>query len=80
MKVFLTLEYCIHFRFICSTIRFATQIFGSRVRVSGASQIAEIELAEKQKMKEKCDKIIGHGINCFINRYAQAHSIHDNTN
>merc|ERR1711990_635788 len=32
------------------------------------SKVAEIEQAEKQKMIEKCDKIIGHGINCFINR------------
>jgi hypothetical protein len=31
-------------------------------------QVAEIEAAEKNKMKEKCEKIIGHGINCFINR------------
>lgn len=44
------------------------KIFGSRVKVSGAAQVAQIELAEKQKMKEKCDKIISHGINCFINR------------
>jgi T-complex protein 1 subunit beta len=32
------------------------------------AQVAEIEAAEKNKMKEKCEKIIGHGINCFINR------------
>jgi len=44
------------------------KIFGSRVRVTGTAQVAQIELAEKQKMKEKCDKIISHGINCFINR------------
>jgi len=44
------------------------KVFGSRVRVSGAAQIAEIEQAEKDKMKEKCDKIIKHNINCFINR------------
>jgi T-complex protein 1 subunit beta len=31
-------------------------------------QVAEIEGAEKGKMKDKVDKIIGHGINCFINR------------
>lgn len=31
-------------------------------------QVADIEAAEKNKMKEKCDKIIAHGINCFINR------------
>ncbi|XP_002131299.2 T-complex protein 1 subunit beta-like [Ciona intestinalis] len=44
------------------------KIFGSRVRVDGTAKVAEIELAEKQKMKEKCEKIINHGINCFINR------------
>ena len=27
-----------------------------------------IEAAEKQKMREKVDKIIAHGINCFVNR------------
>jgi hypothetical protein len=32
------------------------------------TQVAEIEAAEKGKMREKCEKIIGHGINCFINR------------
>jgi len=32
------------------------------------SKVAEIEAAEKDKMKHKCEKIIGHGINCFINR------------
>ena len=30
--------------------------------------MAEIEAAEKEKMREKCMKIIGHGINCFIDR------------
>lgn len=31
-------------------------------------KVAEIEEAEKQKMRNKCNKIINHGINCFINR------------
>lgn len=31
-------------------------------------QVGEIEAAEKSKMREKCEKIISHGINCFINR------------
>jgi T-complex protein 1 subunit beta len=31
-------------------------------------QVGEIEAAEKEKMRQKCQKIIGHGINCFINR------------
>ena len=31
-------------------------------------KVAEIEAAEKAKMREKCEKILAHGINCFINR------------
>ncbi|EES00273.1 hypothetical protein SORBI_3003G060500 [Sorghum bicolor] len=31
-------------------------------------KVADIEAAEKQKMREKVQKIIGHGINCFVNR------------
>ena len=31
-------------------------------------KVAEIEEAEKNKMANKCKKIIEHGINCFINR------------
>ncbi|KAI4366275.1 hypothetical protein MLD38_022170 [Melastoma candidum] len=38
------------------------------VHVDSMSKVAEIEAAEKQKMREKVQKIIGHGINCFINR------------
>lgn len=45
------------------------QIFGSRVRVDSTAKVAEIELAEKEKMKEKVERILKHGINCFINRY-----------
>lgn len=44
------------------------KIFGSRVRVESTAKIAEIEEAEKQKMKEKVDKIIAHKANVFINR------------
>ncbi|TWW64421.1 T-complex protein 1 subunit beta [Takifugu flavidus] len=44
------------------------KIFGSRVRVDSTARVAEIELAEKEKMKEKVDRILKHGINCFINR------------
>jgi T-complex protein 1 subunit beta len=32
------------------------------------AKIAEIEEAEKNKMRNKCKKIIDHGINVFINR------------
>ncbi|KAM0861389.1 hypothetical protein ACQ4PT_045934 [Festuca glaucescens] len=44
------------------------KIYGARVRVDSMSKVADIEAAEKQKMREKVNKIIGHGINCFVNR------------
>ncbi len=31
-------------------------------------QVADIEKAEKDKMRGKVEAIIGHGINCFVNR------------
>jgi len=44
------------------------KIYGSRVRVESLSKVAEIEEAEKLRMRAKCQKIIDHGINCFVNR------------
>ncbi|CAF2316895.1 unnamed protein product [Rotaria sp. Silwood2] len=44
------------------------KIFGSRVRVDSVAKVAELELAEKEKMKDKVDKILQHGCNVFINR------------
>eukprot|EP00798_Chlamydomonas_sp_ICE-L_P025258 gene25258-10907_t len=44
------------------------KIYGARVRVDSMSKVAEIEEAEKSKMKEKVNQIIGHDITCFINR------------
>ena len=44
------------------------KVFGSRVKVDNVSQIAELELAEKEKMKEKVEMICGHDMNVFINR------------
>jgi len=44
------------------------KIYGSRVRVDSMAKVAEIEEAEKDKMKKKCEKIIEHGINVFVNR------------
>jgi T-complex protein 1 subunit beta len=44
------------------------KIYGSRVRVDSMAKVAEIEEAEKQKMRSKCRKIIDHGISCFVNR------------
>ncbi len=36
--------------------------------MDSAAKLAEIEAAEKEKMKDKVEKIVGHGISCFINR------------
>jgi len=44
------------------------KIYGSRVRVDSMLKVAEIEESEKAKMRVKCEKIIKHGINVFINR------------
>ncbi|KVH87626.1 Chaperone, tailless complex polypeptide 1 [Cynara cardunculus var. scolymus] len=44
------------------------KIYGARVRVDSMAKVAQIEGAEKEKMREKVQKIIGHGINCFVNR------------
>eukprot|EP00850_Spirogloea_muscicola_P010592 SM000063S19982 [mRNA] locus=s63:49226:52410:- [translate_table: standard] len=44
------------------------KIYGSRVRVDSMSKVAAIEAAEKEKMRAKVEKIINHGVSCFINR------------
>ena len=44
------------------------KIYGARIRADGMTKVADIEQAEKEKMRTKCKKIIDHGINCFINR------------
>merc|ERR1712002_1405174 len=44
------------------------KVFGSRVKVENVSKVAEIELAEKEKMKDKVDLICAHDMNVFINR------------
>ena len=44
------------------------KIYGARVRTDGMQKVADIEKAEKDKMRMKVEKIIDHGINCFINR------------
>eukprot|EP01012_Entosiphon_sulcatum_P010382 TRINITY_DN1605_c0_g1_i1.p1 TRINITY_DN1605_c0_g1~~TRINITY_DN1605_c0_g1_i1.p1 ORF type:complete len:548 (-),score=123.03 TRINITY_DN1605_c0_g1_i1:36-1484(-) len=44
------------------------KIFGARARVESMAKLAALETAEKTKMKEKVEKIVKHGINCFINR------------
>ncbi|VDL70677.1 unnamed protein product [Nippostrongylus brasiliensis] len=44
------------------------KVFGSRVRVESVAEVAQLEAAEKLKMKEKVDKILAHKANVFINR------------
>jgi len=44
------------------------KVFGSRVKVDSVAKVAELEVAEKEKMKEKVDRIIKYGPNVFINR------------
>jgi T-complex protein 1 subunit beta len=44
------------------------KIFGATVRVDNVAQVAAIEEAERQRMFAKCDKIIAHGCNVFVNR------------
>lgn len=44
------------------------KMYGARVKTDSINKVAEIELAEKAKMKQKCEKIIAQGTNVFINR------------
>ncbi|KAF7493693.1 T-complex protein 1 subunit beta [Sarcoptes scabiei] len=44
------------------------KVFGSRVKVDSVAKVAELELAEKEKMREKVKMILNHDINVFINR------------
>lgn len=44
------------------------KIYGSRVRVDSLNKVAEIEQAEKEKMRQKVERILEHKCNVFINR------------
>jgi T-complex protein 1 subunit beta len=44
------------------------KIYGARVKVDNFEAVAEIEAAERDKMKAKVAKIAAHGCNVFINR------------
>jgi len=44
------------------------KIYGSRVKVDSYEAVADLEKAEKEKMKTKVEKICAHGCNVFINR------------
>lgn len=52
----------------CACPRGAAPCPDPAVRASPGTQVADIEAAEKEKMREKCEKIVAHGINCFVNR------------
>ena len=44
------------------------KIYGSRVNVDSVEKFTEIEQAEKEKIKNKVDKILAYGCDIFINR------------
>lgn len=44
------------------------KIYGTKVKVESMDKIAEIEAAEKEKMKIKVDKILAYESTVFINR------------
>merc|ERR1712139_566275 len=44
------------------------KIYGAKVKVDSFEAVAEIEKAEKEKMKNKVERICKHGCNVFINR------------
>ncbi|GAA5915503.1 chaperonin-containing T-complex subunit CCT2 [Sporobolomyces salmoneus] len=44
------------------------KIFGARVKVDRTGKLAELERAEREKMKAKVAKIKASGVTCFVNR------------
>lgn len=44
------------------------KIYGARVRVDSMAKVAELEAAEREKMRSKVSKIVAHGVNAFVNR------------
>ncbi|OQR66858.1 T-complex protein 1 subunit beta-like [Tropilaelaps mercedesae] len=44
------------------------KVFGSRMKCDSIAKVAELEEAEKLKMKRKVDSILAHKCNVFINR------------
>lgn len=63
-----TLENCKVLVANCQMDTDKIKIYGARVKVDSFEAVAEIEQAEKEKMKEKVDRIAKHGCNVFINR------------
>ena len=44
------------------------KVFGSKIKADSTGKLAEFERAEREKMREKIERIKAQGINCFINR------------
>ncbi|GMM48164.1 chaperonin-containing T-complex subunit [Pichia kluyveri] len=44
------------------------KVFGAKFKVDSTSKLAELEKAEREKMKQKVEKIKNFDINCFVNR------------
>jgi len=44
------------------------KIYGTKVKTTGSDKTAEIEAAEKDKMKTKCERILAYKPDVFINR------------
>ena len=44
------------------------KVFGSRIKVDSMAKVAELEAAEKEKMRDKVNKILKHNITVFVNR------------
>ena len=44
------------------------KVFGARIKVDSTGKLAELERAEREKMKAKVASIAAHGITCFVNR------------
>lgn len=44
------------------------KVFGSRIKVESIAKLGELEVAEKEKMKDKVNQILAHKCNVFVNR------------
>jgi len=44
------------------------KIYGTKVKVDSIEKVAEVEQAEREKMKKKCDRILAYKPDIFINR------------
>ncbi|KAI7834359.1 chaperonin Cpn60/TCP-1 family [Kickxella alabastrina] len=44
------------------------KVFGAKIKVSDTAQLADLERAEREKMRAKVQKIAALGINVFVNR------------